>query len=408
MQLLKNISWSIFSEVVSKVGFILANIVLARKLGSSAYGIFSIAQMVAFYIWTVVDFGTGMYGTKHIAIKRGMAHEIYTTIQSYRLISGIIAVVLATWYVMLFVNNNTLVYLYAALYAITYGLYSDWVFRGLEEFKWLALGSLTSSCFFLIGVLFFVETDNDLQKAVLFWSMSFLIGAIPLYFILLKKHGIFFNAKVSVSSCFKLLSESYHFAVPAFLSVINSYFVITLLAYMLTSAEVGIFTAPYRILLSILGGVYIISMTIYPFLSREYVRDEVNFSKISIIIMFITLLASNILAILIWIYSEQIVLFIFGNEYLQSAIILSILAWVVPLQSLRYILGTIIRSTHLVKYQWQPIFATMVIVAIYIGLKDKLELRDFAYVVLLSDAIIVFIYGFIVRRVVFINFYRRV
>jgi hypothetical protein len=55
-----NFLWSIVSEAIAKCVFFLTTIYLARNLGVSNFGLFTLAQTITLYFWLAVDMGTNM------------------------------------------------------------------------------------------------------------------------------------------------------------------------------------------------------------------------------------------------------------------------------------------------------------------------------------------------------------
>jgi hypothetical protein len=55
-----NFLWSIVSEAIAKGVFSLTTIYLARNLGVSNFGLFTLAQTITLYFWLAVDMGTNM------------------------------------------------------------------------------------------------------------------------------------------------------------------------------------------------------------------------------------------------------------------------------------------------------------------------------------------------------------
>ena len=84
----KNIFWLTISEGLARGTIFLASLYLARVLGASGFGLFSLAVLVGFNLWCIADMGVSAYGIKEVAQNRGKAEELLVTLNSMRIFAA--------------------------------------------------------------------------------------------------------------------------------------------------------------------------------------------------------------------------------------------------------------------------------------------------------------------------------
>lgn len=80
-----NFLWSIVSEAIAKCVFFITTIYLARTLGVSNFGLFTLAQTITLYFWLAVDLGINMYGIREIAKDKENAEKIINPLLTLRI-----------------------------------------------------------------------------------------------------------------------------------------------------------------------------------------------------------------------------------------------------------------------------------------------------------------------------------
>lgn len=339
-----NFLWSVFSEAIPKSTFFITTIYLARILGVSNFGVFTLAQTITLYFWLAVDLGINMYGIREIAKNKEHAEKIINPLLTLRITAGL--VVFSIYVSSLFFFNmpmiNKLAFAGCGFYLLTYAFYSDWVLKGFERFRYIAFGSFVSSLVFLMGTIYFVKTDEDIVIASFIWSFSFLLGSMSLLYLLYKKLGIKYKPSFDIKIWFSHLRESIYFTISGSLLVLYQYLPILLLSIFFTSYEVGLFSAPYRVILSIGTAGFLIPMAFYPMFSELYHRDRIEFRKTHKNFQRIMLAIGLPAGIIGTAWGDGFVRLLFGAQYAQSLVIFKMLIWLVPLYFLRYSYGSVL------------------------------------------------------------------
>jgi O-antigen/teichoic acid export membrane protein len=339
-----NFIWSIIAEATPKGVFFITNVYLARILDASGYGVFALAQTVTYYFWFSVDLGVSMYGIREIARNRGNAGNIINSLLTMRITSGAIVFFMYTAVVSLIDMPSThkLAFLGCGFYLTTYSLYSDWVFKGLEKFKYIAYGSFASSGVFLISVLVFIKDADDLAIAAFVWSVSFIFGSGSLLYVLFRKAGVRFKLDFDFRAWLYHIKESVYLSISSALLTVYRYLSILLLSYFYTTLEVGLFSAPYRVVLAVGTAGLMLPMAFFPAMSEIYIKDNGGFGKTHANLHKIMFAMGVPLAAAGTLFGENIVIALFGSQYEQSILAFKMLVWLIPLYFLRHSYGLVL------------------------------------------------------------------
>lgn len=339
-----NFLWSIISEATAKGVFFITNIYLARTLDVSTFGVFIIAQTITLYFWLAVDLGTSMYGIREIAKNKGRAEEIINPLLTLRITAGFVVFSLYATS-LLFLNMpalNKLTFAGCGLYLLTYALYSDWVLKGLEKFRYIAFGSFVSSIVFLVGILYFVKRGEDIVKASFIWSFSYLLGSMSLLYFIYVKLDIRYRPFFNLSTWLSHMRESIYFTISGVLTALYPYLPILLLGIFFTSREVGLFSASYRVVIAIATAGFLLPMAFYPAFSELYIKDRVEFQKTHRNFQKIMSAISLPVACIGTIFGKDIVMMLFGKQFIEGVTVFKMLIWLVPLYFLRYTYGIVL------------------------------------------------------------------
>ncbi len=352
-----NFSWSFVNVAIGNAASFITNIYLARTLGVSSFGLFTLAQTIIFYVWIVVDLGTNMYGIREIAKDKSNASKIINPLLTMRVTAGLMVffVYILALYFMDIPLTNKLVFTGSGLYLLTFSIYTDWVVKGLEKFQYLTVGSFISSSAYLIGAMFFVRSGENVIAASFVWSVSYLFGSVSLLYFLYRKLGIRYRVNFNFRTWFAHIRESIYFTVSGSLMIFYLHLPILFLNIFFSSYEVGLFSASFRVVSTISTTGFMVPMAFYPVFSELYTRDRAKFRKIHKRFQGIMLAGGLVIALAGMAWGNTIIKLLFGEQYLGSVEIFRTMVWIVPLFFLRYTYGTVLLATG---FQRQHIIAT--------------------------------------------------
>ncbi len=304
---------------------------LVRVLGPDGYGLVSFANAFIGYFTVITDYGFHLSATKDISINRkNNSHkieEIFNSVLGVKFLLFLLSILLIVP-ILLFIpkfNQDVMIYFISFLAVFGTTIFPIWFFQGMEEMGYISNISIVVKVLWVISIFVFVNSKDDLIILVSLNAISSIVtGIIGLWFAIVK-----FKLKLFIPSAEQIkyqLSDSWHYFlsnVSISLYTISNIFILGLFT---NDTIVGYFSAADKIRYAIQNVTATAGRTIFPHLSSEFLRShDAGFSFIR---KYIKSMGSLILilSILLFIFSEQIVLLVVGEEYFKSIIILKILS----------------------------------------------------------------------------------
>jgi len=396
--------WLSVSEVSSKGLTFLGTMYLARKLGRSGFGLFSLALAAGNYLWIVVDLGIIRYGTREIARDKNKAAELYSTLVSMRLILALFLFLLFSG--AIYLTNMApalkLCMMTGGFYVVACSLSPDWVFRGLEKMQYIAFGNIATSLLFLAAIFILVKKSSAAFLASASYAGSFLLGSLILVVLLYRKLGIPFTFKISFRSWLFHAKESFYFAMNNAISSLSLYIPIFFMGIWNTTEDVGTFAAPYR-LTTFISNASLMSITaLYPVLANLYVTDLKSFksthSKFQRMIIWISLPV----CIIVTTFSREIVVLLFGASYANSTSIFNILAWLSFLSLIKASYGNAIISAGFHRFNMLATGAgAIVVVLVSLALIPSNSGYGAAWALILGEVVTLVLMAWLFRQKVY-------
>lgn len=337
------------------LGF-LFNLYIAKQLGVAQYGIFN----------TVSAF-TGLFGFmlfegyQDVAIREccGNGKKLLPLLENtigIKLLLSFTAVA-CTITTSLFLNYSDTVIVYIAFFSFSllFDSYTSMirvVFHIHSEMKFIALTNLIQKLIYIIPAGICIWFKGGVGYLIFFYTISTLLNTI-VNIRIVRKH---FSISISYRNIVKNLSfhnfNPDYFKKASVLSILGfiSYFYskidIAMLSWMLTAQDVGIYSAAIKIILPLEMIGRIIRVALFPqFMGMFDTQNQVKLMDLIKVSIFIGICIFPI-SLLIWYFSETIILFTFGNEYGPAAQILKFLCWLIPLSIITTPFGLSMMACH--------------------------------------------------------------
>lgn len=315
-----------FGDIISKGISFITTIYLARSLGSEAFGIITIGlSLLGYAIW-VSDLGLLNIGAREIAkepLKRiYRAKEIFFL----KVILGILVFGLSFLFFPVFElpkEQNEIIqgFMYSL---IPYALLMEWYYNGKQYFGKVAVSKVAHSSLYLILILTFVHTREDLSIVPLLYTTGISFSALVLGMYSLKEKPFELPTrgwsviKDLFQSVLKLGSGSFFFNMLQLLPPL-------LIGFFLSASDAGIYGAAIRIIFIAMLIDRIFVQLLLPNLASQWISN-ISMAKSNIrVASRLLLMFGSVLALGIAISSPLVIQLIYGNEFALSAPVLSIL-----------------------------------------------------------------------------------
>lgn len=325
---------------------------VSRVLMADGVGRISYAQNIVSYFTMLAPLGLLSYGTREISKSRSQGcSKVYSELFA---INSISTVVFSFSYILLinlvpkFNNDNTLYYIVGiTLYFNIFNI--DWLYQGLEEYRYIAFRSVVIKSICLVLIFAFVKKKDD----YLIYALITAFGTTGNYFLNI------IGAHKRVKLSFSNLSIKRHL-LPIILLAASSIAIelynaigVSILGFIGTDTEVGLFSNANKIVRLIQSVISAIGAVLLPRLSYYYmIEDQKNIdmlvNKALKVMMIVTLPASVGLVCV----ADELVPVFFGDSFKCAIPTLKILAVVLPVLVLNVLYGiqVLIASGHDRKY----------------------------------------------------------
>lgn len=390
-KILKNIFSLSSADIFSKILLFLTSAYLARTILTDGVGSINLAQSMATYLLLLITTGFDAYGIKELAKNRNKMKPLVDTLFSARLFLSILAYIVL-FIIVLLINKEFEVKFIILIYGLTIFAqvnYMNWVYMGLERMEIVAYRLAITSSLNFIGVIIFVHSPNDTWLAALIIAFSQLINAGWMIVYYLKKYNsiaIHINIPEWILHIKKAFPIGMSFLIISFYNNIG----VILVGLMVSTNylyQTGILGTSLKALMISMSPLLILQQAFYPQLSRA----ETDVQRTDLLKKYskITFFAGSFLAAILFFYSNPLIIFVFGNAFAESAVLLKILS---PALILMYINTSF--SIPLIAWGYEKKVLKTVFVAGTINLIlnlifiPKYGMFTVAYVTLLTEFIV--------------------
>ncbi len=161
---------------------------ISRVLGADGIGVYSFAYSISHFFVIFIMLGLNNYGCREIAKARDDKKQLSRTfwsIYSLQIITGVVFNLLYIGYCFAFAKNKTAALL-LGFYTLSACFDVNWLFFGLEKFKFTTIRNTLVKLLSTLSIFIFVKTENDVFVYCLILSLGFLISQLILWPSVLK------------------------------------------------------------------------------------------------------------------------------------------------------------------------------------------------------------------------------
>lgn len=313
-------------DAVSRLLGLLAVSYLARILGPSDFGIISIGLAVLAYAMVLGNSGLKLLGTRKVAGENQNLESLTANIIISRLLLSAVAFSLGIGIVYIFSVSKeivlvTRVYLLGVFPA---ALLLEWFFHGKRKLGIIAGGKVIGMFFYLAFVLFFVKNNKDIMWIAWAWIIGLAANSLFLWILFTqKKHTLSFHKEtLNVGS---LLLEAFPLGIAIIIAQITTQFPPIYLGVVATKAEVGFFTAAFKVVLFLLVLDRVFYSVFFPNISRCFNNFPDKLEANVNVVLKITTVLVLIIGLYAVISGKYIIQLIFGPSFMNAVPIFQVL-----------------------------------------------------------------------------------
>lgn len=330
-QILKQGSWLFLALGLTRVISFLYIIFLAKALGVSNFGLYTVALAYFSIISSVADLGFNRFLVREVSKDKSKAPELLSNILLLRI--TLTAVLFAVFSIVLYSFDRdsirvSLVLLGAlALIPQSIALTFDAIFTAYQKLQFSAAGLFLSSLLTAVSGFYLVNKGYGTMGAVVALIIGQLIYAVFLFLVLKDTKISLSLVKTLVFK--KALTGSLPYGLLGVLGLLYFRIDTVLLSYLKGSFETGVYGAGYKFLEAVIFIPAAFSAALFPALAKLHDKNEPEIKKLyfkSLRLMFI----AGILIAAAYILVLPSIIKSFLPNYLQSINVIKILALSIP------------------------------------------------------------------------------
>lgn len=310
----------IYSGILTVSNYIFPLIVfpyVSRVLGVSNIGVFNFVDNVINYFIIFSMMGINTIGLREIASKkndRKLLDKTFSSLISLNAIftaSSFLILLICIFSVPKFYQYQNLMFI-GALKLLFNFLLLDWLYNGLEEFKYITERTLAVKIIYVIAIFIFVRHSYDYQIYYLLTTMVIVINAI----INLTKSRQYVTFSFKSINVFSYIKPFLQIGLYMILTTTYTAFNIVYLGFMSSPEEVGCFTTAYKITMIFLALYTAWTNVVMPRMSYLYSNGDLT-AFVNIVLKSTSALLTFTIPIIILgvIFSPDIIHIIVGKGY---------------------------------------------------------------------------------------------
>ena len=319
--IISNITFNFIIKFITYVFSALIIMHVARALHPEAFGRVSFASSYAGYFIMFANLGMPIYAMRTCAARAENRKELSNAVNELWSISVILSVISALFFLLTILivpklrENSMLLMIHGS--AIFFQMIGcEWLFRGLEKFRFLALANFACKAVSLTFILLFVRSD---AHAALYAFFSVLTGYgsnIVCFFLIRKYVDLSFHIRINREHFKPLLT---FFLMSCAVSVYSS-LDLTMLGFMKTDYETGLYqlAAKGQSVLTMLGG--LVWSSTLPLASKLWKEgDKRRFESLASKSILLVCGIQLTVTVICFIAAKEILFLVGGKDYLASA-----------------------------------------------------------------------------------------
>ena len=379
----------------------LLTLTVSRLLGPSLFGIYSFLTTVVLTGSYLSNYGLDTLMVREVVKNQSIGKKYLSNILGLKIVTSFVTIVLILIiFELLLTDAKTKSMLMVLSISLIFNSLSQTLWYYGDCFKKFIYHSMlwTVSNFFkaVIGIIIII-VYRDIS--LLIWGLLFaeIISFIIAYCLIQKQFGSY-SISFDFSVWYDLTVRSTPLAIGAIFSALYFRLDIIMLKLMKTDQIVGYYSAAYKLIEAFTIIPSAIIMVLFPSLVEYHHADMTLFKekmRESLVFFFITGL---ILAIFLSVFSEKIILLIFGNAFSPSILALQILSWALFFMFINYLFShSLISSGREKTNTFYLVFITVVNIGLNFLLIPRYEHIGAGYATLISEVILVSCYYFSIK-----------
>lgn len=327
--LIKNAIFNTIYKLMNVLFPLITSAYLSRILLPEGIGRVSYAQSFTSIFVILASLGIPIYGIKTIASLKSRNNQ-KTLNGNY---SGLLIIIMSStlifsiMYLFLIfaiskMRNDLALYFATGLQVLMVAFNVDWLYQGMECYKFITVRSFIVKLFSIVCIVIFVRNKSDYIIYALLTSIA--VAGNNLFNIVYSKKYVSFTLKEAVIK--KHVKPAFILLFSTLAIELYSKIDVLMLGIYSNESNIGYYTNSVKVINSVLVAITAVTAVFLPRLSQLYSNDHEKFNKLvnlglSVILFFVLPCMMGLITI-----SEDFVITMFGDAFIDSAVVIRILS----------------------------------------------------------------------------------
>lgn len=332
MQLTKNAAYLFSARIVNALSIMALILIISRRLGPDIFGGYSFLNAVIMTGVVVANFGLDTLMVREVSRDNLKGNQFLSSVLGFKIMSSL-AVMVGVWGLFWFFLHDQIMIRLLAVFSVVICLNSlsqgFWYYGdAFQKFQFHAALWASSNVIKVPIVWFFISLEQDLAMVIYALIVAEVISLIISGW-LIRLHFSFVLGNLSFKSMPPLFKKVWPLAVVFILSAIYFRIDMMMLEVMKGEKVVGIYSAAYKLIefLSIIPGT--VTVAALPGLSTDFSANIEGFRENFCKTVAALGLGGAAIGLLLYLFSKQVVLLLYGPLFSDSVLSLNILSGVV-------------------------------------------------------------------------------
>jgi O-antigen/teichoic acid export membrane protein len=327
--LVRSFSTLAVGEALARVAGLAAVLLLARRLGPAGFGLITLGLTLIGWFGLVVDSGTELLNVREVARRPDQFRQIASSMLGLRLTLSLLAAGLFVVGIET-LGRSAAVKSVVVLFALALpglALNLRWMVLGIHRARAIAVGNVVGRLVLLVGVLAIVSSVHDIRRIPILEAGAELVYGVVVLAFVTRSFGVLLP-RVDLAGWWETIRQSAPLMVNSLARAASYSFDVLVIEIVLGPRKLGFYGAGSKPVLFVTSALGLFAVAFLSSFSgqtpeaaealfRRAVRTAVGLSVP--------------LALLISATAVAIVPFVFGHAYRSAALVLTILAWKIPL-----------------------------------------------------------------------------
>ena len=318
--------------------------IISRIIGPERYGVINYSFAFVGYFILIINAGFDFYGTRMILQNRGNKIAINNLLSRIIITKGLLLVISALiFFSSLFLipqlAHEKMVAFYTFLVCIGWVINPSWLYHGMQDSRKYAVFSFISKLLFSIVVILLIRHPKDYFFHPLLYSLSHILISWISFSYATRKYGLKIHSLrwVEIATTIK---DNKHLSVIWWITNQSLSTNIVLAGFMLSTIQIGFFSAALRIIIIIQS---IISMplntVLFPYIGEAFVEgNEQGIDRVHKSFPYVFFI-SVLMCLGTFLFSNEVILLFYGKQFTESILLLKISSVVLLFATLNSALG---------------------------------------------------------------------